>query len=156
MFIALLIMLAQPPHAVPGEEAVAPYAASNANAGASPVSGRALFQTFGGKAGIDRIVAATVDASVADPRTSDIFKATDLVRLKRTLSEQVCFILAGPCDYTGRDMKTAHRDMGLQTEDLTALIEHLQVAMDIERVPFAAQNKLLAKLAPMKRVIVER
>ena len=36
------------------------------------------------------------------------------------------------------------------------LVENLQWAMRREGVPFAAQNRLLAKLAPMKRVIVER
>ena len=33
---------------------------------------------------------------------------------------------------------------------------NLQTAMDGERVPFAAQNRLLAKLAPMQRAVVER
>jgi hemoglobin len=39
---------------------------------------------------------------------------------------------------------------------MNALIENLQFAMDKEGVPFAAQNKLLAKLAPQQRDIVER
>jgi hemoglobin len=37
-----------------------------------------------------------------------------------------------------------------------ALVENLQWAMRREDVPFPAQNRLLAKLAPMRRVIVER
>lgn len=53
-------------------------------------------------------------------------------------------------------MKAVHTDMGVQMKDFNALVEVLQTAMDAEQVPFSAQNKLLAKLAPMKRVIVER
>lgn len=78
------------------------------------------------------------------------------MRLERTLNEQFCYILGGGCDYTGRDMKTAHKDMGLQASDMNILVEHLQDAMDREGVPFVLQNRFLAKLAPMKRDVVER
>lgn len=144
------------PWAVPGEDAVAPYAPSNANAGAQPFAGTEMFDTFHGKAGIARVVADMLDQSFADPRSSDIFKAHDRVRLERTLNEQFCYILGGGCDYTGRDMKTTHKDMGLQVSDMNILVEHLQIAMENEGVPFAAQNRFLAKLAPMKRDSIER
>lgn len=36
------------------------------------------------------------------------------------------------------------------------LVEDMQRAMRKHHVPFAAQNKLLAKLASMKRDVVER
>ncbi len=138
------------------EKPVDPYVQSNANAGATPMSDQAVFAAFHGKAGLDRIVASTIALSVADPRITDIFKTADLERLQRTLSEQLCYVLGGGCDYTGRDMKTVHKDMGVRNTDLNILIEHLQAAMDKEGVPFRAQNKLLAKLAPMQRTVVER
>lgn len=141
---------------LPGEEPVDPYTVSDANAGATPFPDQRLFEAFHGQAGVNRIVDDTIDRSVADPRIAEIFKATDLVRLRRTLKEQVCYILAGPCAYTGRTMKDAHDDQGLQTADFNALVEHLQKAMDKEGVPFRAQNRLLAKLAPMKRDVVVR
>jgi hemoglobin len=148
--------LAQEPWAVPGEEPVAPYTPSAANAGATPFEGTAMFEAFHGREGIARIVAGLLDQSFADPRSSDIFKAHDRVRLERTLNEQFCYILGGGCAYTGRDMKTTHKDMGLQVSDMNILVEHLQIAMDKEGVPFATQNRFLAKLAPMKRDAVER
>lgn len=140
----------------PNEEAVEPYAQSNANAGTKPFAGTQMWEAFHGKAGVDRIVDQVVDLSVADPRISEIFKSHDMVRLRRTLKEQFCYILGGGCDYTGRDMATAHKDMGLQNADFNALVEHLQTAMDREKVPFRAQNRFLAKLAPMQRQTVER
>jgi len=138
------------------EKPVDPYTVSDANAGAAPMRNEETFKAFNGKAGIDRIVATTIASSVVDPRTEDIFKATDLERLQRTLSEQICYVLGGGCAYTGRDMKTTHKDMGLRNSDFNALVENLQDAMDKEGVPFRAQNKLLAKLAPMQRTTVER
>lgn len=141
---------------VAGEEAVDPYVVSNANAGADPIAGDRLFAAFHGKAGVDRIVDDFVRRITTDKRIAETFKGHDLVRLRRTLAEQFCFILGGGCAYTGRDMKTAHKDLGLQTADVAALVENLQAAMRAEHVPFAAQNRLLAKLAPMKRQVVER
>lgn len=140
----------------PGEEAVAAYAVSNANAGTTPFEGQAMLQAFHGREGIDRIVDDMLDRSVADPRIGEIFALTDMVRLRRTLKEQFCYILNGGCDYTGRDMAQSHADLGLQPADMGALVEHLQQAMDAEGVPFHTQNRFLAKLAPMRRDVVTR
>ena len=140
----------------PGELAVAPYAQSNAHAGATPFEGTAMYEAFHGEAGVGRIVDGLVTRSVADPRISGIFAASDLVRLRRTLKEQFCYILGGGCTYTGRDMAASHAEMGAQAADMGALVENLQAAMREEGVPFAVQNRFLAKLAPMKPDVVTR
>lgn len=156
MLIAAILLL-QASGAVPaGEDPVAPYTESDANAGATPFAGDRLWREFHGGAGVSRIVDNLVSRNQNDPRISDIFRNQDLVRLRRTLKEQFCYILGGGCRYTGRDMHAAHKDMGIQRADMAALVENLQAAMRAEHVPFAAQNRLLAKLAPMHRAVVER
>jgi len=140
----------------PNEEAVDPYTTSNANAGATPFEGDEMLKAFHGREGIGRVVDTMVDLNVADPQIGDFFRATDLVRLRRTLREQFCYVLNGGCDYTGRAMKETHKDQGTQNADFNRLVENLQKAMDKEGVPFRAQNRFLAKLAPMQRAIVER
>jgi len=141
---------------ITGELPVAPYEQSNANAGAAPYDGAGLVRDFGGREGIARIAARMVDLSEADPRIAAIFAAHDMVRLKRTLGEQFCYLLGAGCDYSGRDMRTAHAEMGITKADMNALVENLQTAMREAGVPFSAQNRLLAKLAPMSGDIVER
>ena len=141
---------------VTGEIPLDPYPQSDANAGATPFAGKAMVRAFGGKDGIRRITDRTIDLSVADPRIKQIFAEHDLVRLRRTLFEQVCFILGGGCSYSGRDMKATHKGLGTTRADLNALVENLQRAMREGHVPFAAQNRLLAKLAPMDRTVTER
>jgi len=141
---------------VTGELPVDPYEMSNANAGAGSFSGTGMRDAFHGQDGIRRIVNDMVDRSVADPRISEIFVAHDLVRLRRTLFEQFCYILNAGCDYSGRDMANSHKDLGLQVDDLNVLVEHLQAAMAAETISFAAQNRFLSKLAPMKRDVVTR
>lgn len=141
---------------VTGELPVDPYTQSNTNSGAKPYDSARLVADFGGREGIRRIAIRTVEMSQADPRIADIFAAQDMVRLRRTLDEQFCYLLGAGCDYTGRDMRTAHAGMGVTRTDLNALVENLQAAMREAGVPFAAQNRLLAKLAPMSKDIVER
>ncbi len=133
-----------------------PSFAADGDAGAAPMTSDAVFKAFHGQEGVDRVTSTLIDKSMADPRISDIFKGQDIPHLKKMLSEQFCYLLDGPCTYTGKDMKAAHKDMGLQMSDFNALVEDLQFAMDKEGVPFRAQNKLLAKLAPMERVVVVR
>jgi len=140
----------------PGEQTVDPYTPSNANAGARPMGDKAMFDAFHGREGISHIVDSLVDRAVADPRISDIFKNQDLVRLRRTLKEQFTYLLGGGGDYSGRDMKAAHKDMGIQDADFNALVEDLQWAMSKEGVPFRDQNRLLALLAPMHRDVVTK
>ncbi|MDE0877316.1 MAG: group 1 truncated hemoglobin [Sphingomonas bacterium] len=136
------------------EEPVAPYVQADANAGASPFKGDGMWRAFHGSDGVARIVDGTVDRLLVDKRVADIFKSHDIERLRRTLNEQLCYILNGGCSYTGRTMQSSHKDMGIQTADLGALVEDMQAAMRDEHVEFAAQNRLLAKLAAMKRDVV--
>ncbi len=140
----------------PGEEPVDPYAQSNANAGATPFSGTGMFNAFHGKAGIARIVDGFVDRNIHDKRIEEIFEKQDITRLRRVLKEHFCYILNGGCEYSGRTMQEAHKNMGVQTADMGALIENLQAAMREEKVAFFAQNRFLAKLAPMKRDSVKQ
>ena len=140
----------------PGEDTVNPYIQDNANAGATPFQGTGMLKAFHGLAGIDRMTDDFVDRLTADKRIADIFKGQDVVRLRRTLKEQFCYILNGGCSYTGRNMKDAHENLGVQEADMGALVEDLQAAMRREGVSFIAQNRFLAKLAPMKRDTVQR
>ena len=140
----------------PGELYVDPYVVSNENAGADPMTDAQVLAAFGGVAGIERVVERLIVNIQADERIAPIFAASDWVRLERTLTEQFCYILGGPCDYTGRDMASVHRDHGVTTAEFNALVEDLQMAMDAEGVPFRAQNRLLARLAPMHRDVVTR
>nr|WP_239805891.1 group 1 truncated hemoglobin [Croceicoccus hydrothermalis] len=137
-----------------GEFPVDPYAQDDRNAGAKPFEGSAVAAHFGGKDSIRRIAVRTVELSQSDPRIAAIFAGHDMVRLRRTLFEQFCYILGAGCTYTGRDMAAAHDAMGVRMGDMNALVENLQQAMREEDVPFAAQNRFLAKLAPISHDVI--
>ncbi len=156
MFAFAAMALLMTPQVAAQEEPVEPYKVDPANAGAAPFAGDDMARAFGGQDGIRRIVDRFVTANFADRRIGEIFANQDQVRLRRVLFEQFCYILNAGCTYTGRDMRSAHKDMGVQQGDMNRLVENLQAAMAAEHVPFAAQNRFLAKLAPMRRDVVER
>jgi hemoglobin len=153
IFAAALVMAAP---ALAEERPVDPYTQSNANAGATPFTGEQMLAAFHGVEGVARIVDGALDRGVADPKLEEIFHATDMERLRRTLKEQIVYLLGAPVAYTGRDMKTTHKDQGINTAEFNRLVEHLQQAMDQEGVAYRAQNQLLSKLAPVKRDVVTR
>jgi hemoglobin len=116
----------------------------------------ALYKQFGEKAGLAKIVDDMYDNVLADPRTAPYFEDAPVKRIKPLLVEQFCVALDGPCTYTGRSMKRAHEGHAIDRAAFDALVEDLQLAMDKNDVPFHAQNKLLAKLAPLYRDIQDR
>jgi len=123
-------------------------------ASAAAASDDSLFRDLGGQAGIDAIVGDFVPRLVADPRMSEFFKKSNQAHLKEMLAQQFCLVAGGGCRYTGLPMAQAHRDMDISKGDFNALVEVLQASMDAQHVPFATQNRLLARLAPMHREIV--
>jgi len=117
---------------------------------------RPVLDDFGGEAGLAALMETFMAGLLADPRTQPFFANADQVRVKRQLTEQFCVILGGDCTYSGRDMRSSHKGQDIDRGHFNALVEVLQVAMDKHGVPFRAQNKLLAKLAPMHREIVTK
>jgi len=114
----------------------------------------ALFRELGGQAGIDRIVGDFVPRLAADARLGEFFKRANQDHLRQMLGELFCRLSGGGCTYTGLSMKLAHQDIDVAKGDFNALVEVLQSAMDAQGVPFATQNRLLARLAPLHRDIV--
>ncbi|MBL8525995.1 MAG: group 1 truncated hemoglobin [Betaproteobacteria bacterium] len=115
-----------------------------------------IFKEFGEKAGLVKIMDDFMINLLKDPRTKPFFENSDQKRVKEQLVDQFCFILNGPCEYKGAKMKPIHANLNINRENFNALVEQLQVAMDKNNVPFRAQNKLLAILAPMHRDIVTK
>ncbi|HEY9142856.1 MAG TPA: group 1 truncated hemoglobin [Arenimonas sp.] len=113
-----------------------------------------LYAQFGGQAGVEALVEEFLVRLLEDERINAQFAETDLVNLNDRLVEQFCVELGGPCTYTGRDMADSHAGLGITEADFNALVEDLVDAMDARGIPRAAQNRLLARLAPMHGDIV--
>lgn len=134
----------------PTSEARDPTAANPAPADPSLLP---VYREFGEIAGLTALMDDFMVILLADERTRPFFKDADQPKVKKLLAEQFCVILGGPCTYTGRDMKSTHKGLDIGRGHFNALVEDLQMAMDKRGISFRAQNKLLAKLAPMHREV---
>jgi len=115
-----------------------------------------LLNAFGGKDGLFKLASVFVDKMRADARIGHYFEKTKLPRFKAQLGDQLCQLLAGPCVYDGDSMKASHADLNITKADSFRQVELLQASMDELAIPFAVQNKLLARLAPMYRDVITR
>jgi hemoglobin len=117
----------------------------------SPAADNSLYLALGEKPGLVRLMDVFVESLRVDPRTAALFKEANTHRLKAQLVDQVCQLSGGPCQYRGADMKTAHANLDIRKSDFNALVEDLEKAMQAQGIPFSAQRRLLALLAPMHR-----
>ncbi|KPB54466.1 group 1 truncated hemoglobin [Pseudomonas tremae] len=121
-----------------------------------PPKDDSLYQDLGQRAGIQRIVEGMLLNIAKDERIVGHFKKVNIVRLRDKLVEQFCVEAGGPCHYSGDSMAEAHKGQSLTPSDFNALVENLIAAMDTENVPVPAQNRLIARLAPMRGEVLDK
>jgi hemoglobin len=116
---------------------------------------RSLFERLGGKGALTAVVEDFSARCAQDARINAKFARTDIPRLRSMLIDQVTEASGGPANYTGRDMKTAHTDMGVTTGEFNALVEDLVATLDKFGVGKTEQGEILDILGPLKAEIVE-
>jgi hemoglobin len=116
---------------------------------------RSLYLRLGGRDAIVTVIDSFVAKVAADNRINKKFARSDVGRVKTMLVDQVCAATGGPCTYTGRSMKEAHRNMKVTEGEFTALVEDLTATLQSLNVPERERNELLGALAAMKADIVE-
>lgn len=120
---------------------------------------KSLYNRLGGKKAITAVVDEFVNNVVGDARINKFFADTAkdpkrVAKFKGNLIDQICAASGGPCKYKGKDMKTAHKGMGISDGDFNALVEDLVKALDKFNVGATEKNELLSALGGMKGDIV--
>jgi hemoglobin len=119
---------------------------------------RSLYQRLGG---YDAIAAVTDDfiARLATDKSLSRFfvghSQDSVKRIRQHVVDQLCAATGGPCLYTGRDMVTAHKGMGISKADWNAAVAHLVATLDKFKVPAAEKAEVLAAVGSMEKDIVE-
>jgi hemoglobin len=114
-----------------------------------------LFERLGGTGAVTAVVEDFSARCAKDARINAKFARTDIPRLRSMLIDQVSEATGGPGKYGGRDMKTAHTDMGVTTGEFNALVEDLVATLTKFGVGKREQDELLGILGPLKSDIVE-
>ena len=115
---------------------------------------KSVYDRLGGQPAITAVVDDFVGNVAADNRIDGFFARTDIPRLKKNLVDQICQGTGGPCMYTGRDMRTAHKGMNITDAQFNTLVEDLVKSLDKFKVPEKEKGELLGILGPMRSQIV--
>jgi hemoglobin len=126
---------------------------------AGPPAPKTLFDRLGGKEAIAAVVDSFAKNVAADPEIKKFFAKTTgpkLDHFKQVLIEQICEAAGGPCKYSGKDMKTAHKGMGLSEAHWDAFVKDFTLALDENKVGEKEKSEVFAIIAPMHDDIVEK
>jgi hemoglobin len=78
------------------------------------------------------------------------------MRIRQLVLDQLCAATGGPCVYIGRDMKTAHKGLGVTEEDWNISVKHLMATLAKFKVPEKEQKEVTDAISGLKTDIVEK
>jgi hemoglobin len=141
------------------EPVVEPDAGGDGEADGDAAPPPSLYQRLGGKDGVAAVIESFVGNVSADKRINKLFAKTTgpkLDHFKQMLAEQICSVTDGGCTYSGKNMKDAHKGMGISEAQFMALVEDLALALEEKQVSKDDEAELLNKLATLKDDVVEK
>jgi hemoglobin len=134
-------------------------AAIHRDAGAQANTSNSLYKRLGGYDAIAAVTDDFIGRLVNEPLIAPFFKGhsqSTLGNIRQRVIEQVCAATGGPCLYTGRDMKTSHKGLGITEEQWNASVRHFTATLDKFSVPAKEKGELLGIIAGLKVDIVEK
>ncbi|PCK31399.1 group I truncated hemoglobin [Pseudoalteromonas piscicida] len=116
---------------------------------------RSLYEQIGGNAGAQKLVDAFIQQIGNDEVILPYFKASNVSHFREGFITHLCDTLDGPCDYQGDNMVQIHTGMNITESDFNRVVDLLINAMNEVGIPHGIQNKILARLAPMRGEIIK-
>lgn len=115
---------------------------------------QSLYDALGQYEGINNITHQLILNIAKDERVKHRYKGANMQRFKKGMSDYVCVVVGGPCEYTGDTMKMVHAGHNYTNTEFNAIVDDLILAMEQLDIPVTTQNRLLAKLAPTYKDVV--
>lgn len=113
-----------------------------------------LFDELGGHSKISEITDNFINEISFNPHIAAYFANSNIERFRSKLNEHLCVIANGPCEYTGDDMLRVHQGMDISEHHFNLTVDLLIEAMNKADVAHPTQNKVLAKLVPLRKDII--
>ena len=139
--------------------AQAPKNTSMSGSMANTQEKKSLYARLGGYDAIAAVTDDFVGRLVADKGLNKFFvghSEDSLKKIRMHVINQLCEATRGPCNYTGRDMRTSHHGLGITSADWDASVKHLVATLDKFKVPKAEQDELLVVVSTLKKDIVDK
>ena len=125
----------------------------------APAGAKTLYQRLGGYDAIAAVIDEFIKRMDGDPKMKRFLTGLSqdsAGRLRQHIVDQFFDDAGTPWIYTGRDMKTAHKGMGISEDDWNTAAGHLVASLDKFNVPETEKKDLLAIVASVKGDIVEK
>ncbi len=120
---------------------------------------KTLYQRLGGYDAIAAVTDDFIGRMAADKQLGRFFvghSEDSLKRIRQLVVDQLCAATGGPCVYIGRDMKSAHKGMGISKAEWNTAAAHLVATLDKFKVPEAEKKEVLAAITSLEKDIVEK
>ncbi|MBA6341652.1 group 1 truncated hemoglobin [Colwellia sp. MB02u-10] len=114
-----------------------------------------LYEEMGEKPALDNIIDNLINIIGQDDVVFSHFAQSNVTRFKDQLTVFLCHLADGPCQYKGDSMKDIHQGMYINKNEFNHFVELFIEAMDNADISYPIQNKLLARLAPLRKTIIK-
>lgn len=114
-----------------------------------------LFARLGGDEAIAAAIESFYERVLRDRRLKRFFKTTSLERLKAQQRDFFAEVLGGPANYSGLDMRTAHRGMGIEEKHFARAAQHLTETLQDLGIPQPLVDETIQLVASLAPEIVE-
>ena len=121
----------------------------------SNVSNLSLYQQLDGQAGLERLVDSFINQIGNDEQVFHYFEHANISHFRAGFINHLCVLTDGPCEYKGDSMVDIHTGMNITEADFNHVVDLLINAMDEQRINHTVQNKILAKMAPLRSEIIK-
>ncbi|MDX2046689.1 MAG: group 1 truncated hemoglobin [Chitinophagaceae bacterium] len=126
---------------------------------ASVSQAQSLYKRIGGYDAIAAVTDDFIGRLVTDPSLAKFFGGhggDSQKKIRMHVINMVCEATGGPCNYTGRDMKTTHKGLAISEADWNTAVGHFKATLKKFNVPAKESDELVAIVGSVKKDIVEK
>jgi hemoglobin len=115
-----------------------------------------LFEDIGGEAAVDAAVDIFYRKVLADDRVSEFFDTTDMEAQHAKQKAFLTMAFGGPNNYSGKDLREAHKTMALDDGHFDAVAEDLVATLEELNVPQENIGQIVGILGSVKDDVLNR
>ena len=114
-----------------------------------------LYQQLGEQAGLEKLTDSFIAQIGNDKQVFHYFEHSNISHFRQGFFSHLCSLVEGPCEYKGDSMVAIHTGMNINEKDFNHVVDLLINAMNEQNIPHTVQNKILAKMAPLRGEIIK-
>lgn len=114
-----------------------------------------VFDRLGGQDAVESVVDDFYDRVLSDERVIHHFEDSNTTELRAHQVQFISAVTGGPVQYSGRDMRSAHRGMGITHEEFDIIAGYLDTALEENDVSDEDRIQVLGEVEELRPEIVE-